>query len=469
VDRYRVVTTTSSCDGLRRRVGGPEVRDGDTIECADTIGSGKFGVVAGVTVVGRPGRPAVLKRLFAPADGALTGLRVVADLHRALNRLPDLEWAAHGFGVPYWAGEVEAADGTRGVGLLGVDLRDLGYVSLEDVIEARGASLFDLSLDDRSQLAASFAEGQALLERIRFLHADINPPNVFVNLPARAAAFIDVDGGALQQSGHERPTAAGKIDDFLAPELGGPGPGSVCRASEQWSVGVGVGYLLLGAHPLFFLRNLGRNVVREYLDNFHWPEIDQASDLFSDQRSDAYGPWLEEVRQLPGETRELFQRMLAGYDDPVLRPSAWDWAMALQGGPPWFERVTVVTPVVLGRTTTVAWWAPRAASVSVDDLTGLPPRGAVEIEVRRTGPLSLVASNLFGTCRMESDVVTVVTFPAPAGLAVPVPVPVVSPSLVRQPKPSVPVSSVPKPELRLARSARAVRQDIGDRRARRTT
>jgi serine/threonine protein kinase len=278
-----------------------------------------------------------------------------------------------------------------------------------------------MDLGDRIELARSFAETAALFEDLEFLHSDINPPNLFVDLDNLRVAVIDVDGGALVGVGDGVPEACGKSDDFLAPELADPTSGATVTAfSERWSYGITVSYLLLGTHPIFFLRSLGGRVIEEYQDSFTWPDVDLASDLVNEGIAADYPVWKADVEQLSGEVAEHFRTLLAGHADPSLRPSAWGWALALQPGPPWFEEISASGAVMVGGKVPVSWWAPRASSVTVAGITGLPARGSLLVAVAASGPIRLEAANAYGTTESWTDPVAVFrALPPPPLLRVP--------------------------------------------------
>jgi serine/threonine protein kinase len=337
-----------------------------------------------------------------------------------LETLGHTDWQAHLIGLPYWVGKVRGDDGTSLTALVSVDVRGLGYDSLENVLEAGAETILTLPLDARMRLASSFVSAQSLFEDIGFVHADMNPPNLFLNPHARDAVLVDFDGGAFVSEG-QVPAAWGKVDDFLAPELMevSANTGALIGVeSERWSVGIAISYLLLGAHPLFFLRSLGRDVVSSYRQQYVWPAVDPTSDLVLTDNLPAYGPWLNEVKQLPVEVRETFYRLVDGYGSPATRPGPFEWAVALQDGKPWFESVSVTgAPVLAGDSVTISWWAPRAASVMIGHLGKFDARGSVEMTLFRTQAISLVASNLFGETSTTTQEVTVLSAPSlPPGM-----------------------------------------------------
>ena len=144
---------------------------------------------------------------------------------------------------------------------------------------------------------------------------------------------------------------------------------------------------------------------------------------------------------------------------PSVRFDAWPVATprtaapALDGtavwsvvGPPVFRSVQVQPrAVVAGQPVTVCWDAPLAEQVAVDELTGLPPQGTVEVVPSCTGPLTLTAVNAYGTGSANTEPVTVQPPPRIALSAAPVPPRVPSATTV----PASPVAPAAGRRLRL--------------------
>lgn len=416
---FTIVSVDSDLPVLRAAAGLPEIGAGTELDPHFSLGRGAFAEVISVTMPGTT--VALALKRFSPgvSDTARTG-ELIAELHRRLSTLPPSVWLRSCAGVPLWFGQISEDGGAPLPALLSFDLRAVGYVSLEEILDDGCAGLLSMDLGDRIELARSFAEGAAVFEDLGLLHSDINPPNLFVDLDNRRVALIDVDGGALAGVGDGIPEACGKADDFLAPELADQtSAAGVSVSSERWSYGITVSYLLLGTHPLYFLRSLGGKVIDEYQHSFVWPDVDLASDLVSDGAAIDYPAWKADVDQLPSEITNQVRNLLAGHADPSLRPSAWSWALALQPGPPWFEVISAATTVTAGRDVEVTWWAPRASTVTVAGVTGLPARGSALIPVAASGPIRLEAANSYGTAEGWTDPVAVFRGPPSPILRVP--------------------------------------------------
>lgn len=395
MERLRIETVVSQLPALAAATGCPVLAAGDELLVDDVAEAGAFGVV-------RRGRPAsgptadlVVKRFGLRPVDADRALRVVAELHRRLSERPVVEWRDAAWGLPYLAARVRTDAGAVMAATVGLNLCTRGFVSLETVLDQRLDDLLALPLVERLRLAADFATGQALWETVGLVHSDVNPPNLFVDLTARRAVVIDFDGGGLQGGPDEQPATRGKSDDFAAPEIGTGSP--ITPETERWSTGIAVSYLLLGTHPLFFLRAFSLQTLAAYRARWNWPDMDPAATLAADGVAGDYQGWREEIDQLSSECCGLFRALIDSADGNRPRPSPLDWLLGLQPSPPWFQDLQIPAVAVAGEVFTVSWWAPLAASVEVAGATGLAARGSCRLRLRSGGRIVLRAVNPAGT------------------------------------------------------------------------
>lgn len=413
-----MVSVDSDLAVLRAEAGLADIAAGTKLDRHSCLGQGAFAEVISVSVAATT-VPLALKR-FTEDSSAVRAARLVAQLHGRLSGLAPAVWLRSCAGMPFWSGALSENGGTPFSALVSLDLRAVGYLSLEEILDEGCAGLLGMDLGDRLELARSFAETATVFEDLGLLHADINPPNLFVDLDNRRVALIDSDGGAMVGVGDGIPEACGKADDFLAPELADPtSTVAVSVTSERWSYGISVCYLLLGTHPLFFLRSLGAQVIGEYQQSFIWPDVDLASDLVSDGTAADYPDWKLDADQLHGEVADQIRCLIAGHADPTLRPTALAWTLALQPGPPWFDTISVTTTTPAGGNVEVTWWAPRASTVTVAGVTGLPARGSTLVTVTTSGPIRLEAANSYGTAEGWTDPIAVLRDLTPPVLRLP--------------------------------------------------
>jgi hypothetical protein len=465
-----VVSEVSSCPALLAATGIGALGEGTALEIGDAFDEGFFGTVHRCDRLnGAPSPPLVVKLLTGGGEvDPSSNLRVVADLHAAIDRARPLppEWERRLQGAPLWAGEVESA-GTRVPAVIAKDLTAAGYEPFKDVFDdVRKWDRFALGLTvlDRVRLAESFATAYVILERLGFLHGDVNRENLFVNLSTIDVQLIDFDSGVVQVTGDERPLTLGKADDFVAPEAISETMvhrAKLNRAAELWSVGVMIHYLIAASTPFFFLRNVSLKGIERYLREYRWPDIAADSDLLTPhkQNRDFYTYYLKGI-VVPAEIRHAFAVLVnEGALDPERRPSGATWAGTLAARTlPEFEFVLLVDDAVAaGAEATVRWLARNADEVTVSGVAGsFPADGSAAVPMERTGRIHLVARNLFGTAEATTDLVRVFAVPTIGFIALPAPRPLHIVTRMTVPAP-------PDARRSVERLADAVSTGLGDR------
>jgi hypothetical protein len=248
---------------------------------------------------------------------------------------------------------------------------------------------------------------------------------VFVDPAGGRAAIIDWDCGVLPGSPNALPLSCGKTDDFVAPEakLGGAiDPNAIDLLSERWAVGYMVHYLLFGVGPLFFLQRLSAQDVAAYLGAHTWPDIDPQSALFNAPNRGFYSRYLQDLAELPTAVVDLFRDFVThGTSDPSLRPSSAEWRDALEAvaAPADFDWVTIGEEVTIAaEPVRVSWSAPAASAVFINGDGPHPADGWVDVYLTKTGPVSLEATNTFGSSVYLSDDVIVLGLPSRPQLSI---------------------------------------------------
>jgi len=425
VTTLTVTATLSVAESLRVSVNGPAVTVGTVLRVGAEIGSGGFGTVSACTVAGAsaPAGAIVVKQFSGNGADPRRNADVVADLHRALELLTT-DWTPHCWGVPYWVGNVISATGQQGVAWVGADLSARGFEPLADLLEDRQDDLIAQPLPRRLELVAHFAAGQVVRDAAGFVHADINPENVFVNLATGHVQVIDVDSGVVRWAGTELPLTTGKADEFLAPEIinaaGVPDITVVGPDSERWATGLTACILLLGVHPLFFLRTLGPVAIAGYAQRYTWPVIAPHDPLYQPTNDAFYRGWRRTVDQLPDTVTGVIQQLLGpGYTTPALRPDPQAWLDSLTAEPPTIELISYPRVVHQHTAFAISWTTHRAATVELTSSRNprrygpYPPNGVAQIVLSATGDtITLTARNAFGETTATTDAILVLRRPA---------------------------------------------------------
>jgi len=405
------------------------------------VGSGGFGEVHKVEAIdGVPPRVPLVGKLFAPVGLAkIGGRQVVIDtidrLYQALEADAGPGWPEMVRALPWVVAEARVKGEDTLLALM-CDLQSAGYESSPFADGAPAdvrARYVKRPLDERIEFAISFAEKAALLERIRFIHGDLNPENTLVNYTTRDVQIIDFDGGAVVVTGRERPLVQGKTNSSMPPEIKGVGTkgppvdrDKLTLEAERWSTGSGIGYLLFRAHPAFFLTAISGPVIDAYSRHpVGWPEIDSSDPYFHKDNDAFYRHTKRELAGLPGDAQVCFRELFAAGLDGHRRPTAEQWFNALSDlrEPPEFTRLEVSEEwVLVGQNVTVSWTAENASSVEISGVSGtLPAKGSRDIPIHQAGRILLRARNAHATVQAATPEIVPVTPPRLTTLPLPVP------------------------------------------------
>lgn len=426
----------------------PELEDLSTLAVSDDpLDSGGFGAIYRCEAINdSPARTPLVVKLFQ--DNGRGSARQCLDTTRKLQhriRQKNLELARGGepglhrqrglLALPQvsFAGRI----GRREVlGYVAERLDTAGYVPFDGVFEdpALLREYGSLSFTDRLELARDLVQAFQRLWELSFIHADINPQNLFVDPTNRRLEVIDFDSGAVTDHPDDTPSTWGKLSDWLAPELlrqvclgtSTTNPVQVDRFSDAWAVGIGIHYLLFLFHPLFFLEDLGEDTVRRYLARYDWPQIDRTDPDYNTGNGTCYEAYLQDLRELPQPLVAGFRTLLKrGYTRPSLRPTYQQWSVALDAlqHPPTIHLFSAEPAAVIeGMPVRIVWRVEGAQEVVLE-----PGLGPVADEGTRVVlPLSdqwyrLVARNRSGTVASDPIGVRVWKTPVIQTLLVPTP------------------------------------------------
>jgi len=410
---------------------------GADVMLAPAFAHGGFGAVHAMeSLDGKPpDRPMVMKVFDrAVLDDHGGAARLIANLSRfttALEASADPGWPDALLALPFCIATVELA-GHSEVAAVMLDLRALNYAAAEFTEPSTLADYLARPPCDRIDLAVRLTERCLLLERIAFVHGDLNPENLLVNPATLDVQLIDFDAGVIVRTGDERPLTPVKPDDSMPPEVKRPGTGGdpvdlsrYTPAAERWSLGSLLGYVLFGVHPGFFLRTISARTIEDYArEPGVWPDIDTGGPLFTDipQNQRAYQRMRRELSALPGGARELFDSFFKAGLNGELRPTAEEWATTLGGlqGLPAIEDVTVDDDfVVEGSVVRLSWRTRNASGVEITSLGKQPTSGSIAVAVDATTVFTVRAFNAYGVVDASSPVVRVVVLPRLESIVVP--------------------------------------------------
>jgi hypothetical protein len=384
------------------------------------VGSpGAFGEVRELRQIGEviPTRPLVVKVFnTAVIDRAAADdlTRRCSELVTRLRASVGSDWFRNWRAVPVAVG-IGHMRGEERTWSIMRDVRADGFEAGDEV------NTLHLPLDHRLDLARSFADRMAELERIEVTHTDVCLENVVVDVGTRRVQLIDLDGVVPAGLG-VGPLTPGHRDEFMPPEVKGGGSAepdldAVNPPAERWSTAMMIGHLVLGRAPFFFLRAISEQVVQTYAAHPGvWPRIDVSSPLFFQRNRRAYEQWLtRDVPVLPDDfvaTMDEFRR--AGTDGGS-RPTARQWARACAAvlTPPEVVEFTIDSsggPV--GMPVQLSWVVDRAERVEVVGVGTFLPSETVTV-LLAPGPqrFEIVATSRIGEARARSDVIFGVNVP----------------------------------------------------------
>lgn len=250
-------------------------------------GDGGYGTVYEcLSINGQQPSSAIVIKIFKPNDHGvhLQGYKTIVSLQRnmkncfqkkkshAFEFLTDVP-ALKAFPLFSFEGTI---DGLRVLGYAAYNLRELGFISFDDVTEPEGSSreyYKQVPFQKRFRFCFQLAKGFGILAEANYVHADINPKNIFIHTDTGALAVIDFDGGGIIHSEKDRTLTFGKLEDgaWLAPEIyretevGEEAFPDSC--SDRWSVMVLFHYLIFMMDPFFFIREQSTHCKEAYLKN----------------------------------------------------------------------------------------------------------------------------------------------------------------------------------------------------------
>lgn len=225
------------------------------------------------------------------------------------------------------------------------NLSELGFVSFDSITDSRDLVLrqqyASMDIAKKIKICHSLAKGFRVLGEIYYVHADLNPQNLFVNLSTAEAAIIDFDSGAIMDNPNDAPTTIGKAfeGEWLASEIlaelasqtGAVRKFRISLQTDTWSVAVAIHYLLFLRGPYFFLKLLSKSAVLDYLANYRWFEAGGKAAYFDSKKQNSHTNYKNYVAtSLPKPILEKLQSTFnEGYANTGRRTNFSQWETIL--------------------------------------------------------------------------------------------------------------------------------------------
>jgi len=329
-----------------------------------------------------------------------------------------------------------ALNGSRVSGFMSDNLVSLGFTDFEHFLQD-GALLSqyqNFPIERKMLIAYQLVSAFKVLEDIRFIHADLKPGALFINLNTAEIAVIDYDSGVITENIDDEPATWGAANDWVAPEIWEQQAtiqsGDKIKVdiySDRWSVAIGVHYLMTTFHPLFYLTELSPRIAKQYFTpQNQWPFVNKNAPYFqklNESIYDQYLPWVNST--VPKTVRDRLSHTINfGYKNPVARTSYNDWKIALKAiqEPPKIKFFkTDKTAVINNFDIELSWEVENAHTILIDNNIGqVKAIGTLKVKPNSNITFKLSAIGYFGEVSEELEVRV---FPTPLLESLMVPMP----------------------------------------------
>ena len=175
------------------------------------------------------------------------------------------------------------------------------YMSLEDILNLKPREYARLSFEKRFLLVRQLCEALLGLDKMSFIHADINAQNILINLENLHLIIIDFDSGAVTSGDDFIPATFGKLNEWVAPEIReqiskNPKTVKVNIHSDRFSAIVGIHYLLFMQPPYCFVTSMSNDIMRHYLQKYGWSNSPDNSEVYFKGSFPAYSKMVQYLK-----------------------------------------------------------------------------------------------------------------------------------------------------------------------------
>lgn len=291
-------------------------------------------------------------------------------------------------------------------------------------------NFYNLPLDHRLKMAFNLAEGFHHLGQMKFIYADLNPKNFFVNEKEGELCLIDFEGGAV----NENPETFGKPGEWLAPEIqeqlliNNSPIIKVDLNTDTWAVAIGIHFMLFHFHPLFFLKVRGKKEMTEYFKKYKWPNIDKNHLNFRKELNGVYDAYIDKLQnQIPKELFKAFDDTInKGFSNPNLRLSYKQWINTIKGlmHPPSILKFQADNHVIIDGIPVLLSWDidSKAHTVIIDNGIGdVTNTKEIKIRPKKNTTYTLKVIGHFGESKKSIDISV---FPTPIIETLQIPTPI---------------------------------------------
>jgi serine/threonine protein kinase len=316
-------------------------------------------------------------------------------------------------------------NGVQVKGFSSTNLLKLGFYEFEKILSDSKLlnKFYNIPIPRRIFFAYQLASAFKILDDFKYIHADLKPAALFLNLDSQDLAIIDFDSGVITETVKDKPSTWGSPNDWVAPEIWDQqivmtrgDKINVDSFTDRWSVAIGVNYLITGIHPLFYLQELGPAITKMYFESKQWPDADANAKYFCKENESYYNQYLTFINtEIPPQIKEKISYTINfGYKTPAARTNYKDWQTVLKSIqlPPIVKYLTFSkNEIIEGDSLKIAWSSENAISVEIENVPGL--FGGIDSKILRPSKTTTYRFSFKGYYGIitENRIVTVI--PAP--------------------------------------------------------
>jgi len=203
-----------------------------------------------------------------------------------------------------------------------------------------------LTAELRLKFVLDLLEGFKVLQSMKFVYADLNPQNFFINITKGKLCLIDYDSGGV----NEEPETIGKNDEWMAPEIASGEKNTANLFTDYWSIAMAVHYFYNPCQPFFYIKGQSKRLMQQYFAKYQYPDIDTNNSNFNKEFLIQYLDYKEDInKNVPPEIVKAFKQSFQnGYFNPNARLTSSQWfALIKPLVPDVYKTPVLLKPIVL--------------------------------------------------------------------------------------------------------------------------
>ena len=186
---------------------------------------------------------------------------------------------------------------------------------------------YGLPFELRMKLICDLLEGFVAFQEMKFVYADLNPKNFFINIRDRKLCLIDYDSGGV----NEEPETIGKNDDWQAPEIINKERTTANLFTDYWSIAITIHYFFFPFQPFFYWKGQSKKLMEEYFKKYKYPAVNTKESNFNTDMEKKYSIYVESLKNIPPDIfRAFIQSFQNGYFANGARLTSRQWLKLIE-------------------------------------------------------------------------------------------------------------------------------------------